>query len=341
MTTARIVCFIFFALAAMVTIYIIMFMFQSLWNEDKTPVSMKATRMSSMGSPEMLKDRLGSIVDDLPPAALSQTKTGEVCHSRRCTNLFEYIAVMPMGMLSFALFWVIFLPVFYYRIFIPCYDCYDFEATVAHEVGHVLGFHHPDAEWELNVHSNATMGAATCLNPMDSVYLNPTQTPPDSIMFSMTKHRAQTCLTQDDLQGLNFLYPTCEGGVQPPDDLDSDPLCIKSVRMSGWLRLLVAVMLPFTAVALVICGCQACVRKQLKDRMISLEDTAERLRYQRAALVHKMKNQVKKRMSIGGTGVEKIKLSKSRSSITGGPQASAQASSISQTSSSAEIGRVA
>jgi len=31
-----------------------------------------------------------------------------------------------------------------------------------------------------------------------------------SLMLSMTQHRARTCLSKDDLQGLNFLYPSCD-----------------------------------------------------------------------------------------------------------------------------------
>ena len=43
-----------------------------------------------------------------------------------------------------ALFLLVFPPIFYDQIFLPCWDCYDFEAAIAHEVGHVLGFDHPE-----------------------------------------------------------------------------------------------------------------------------------------------------------------------------------------------------
>ena len=59
-----------------------------------------------------------------------------------------------------------------YFVFLPCWDCYDFEATIAHEVGHVLGFHHPDTEWQLNLNAHQPMGPATCRKPFDHVYLN-------------------------------------------------------------------------------------------------------------------------------------------------------------------------
>jgi hypothetical protein len=42
-------------------------------------------------------------------------------------------------------------PIFYERIFLPCWNCFDFEATMAHEIGHVLGFSHPDTLSLLNL----------------------------------------------------------------------------------------------------------------------------------------------------------------------------------------------
>ena len=55
---------------------------------------------------------------------------------------------------------------------------------------------------------------------------------------STVKHRAKSCLTSDDLDGLNYLYPSC--------DLvrTAAPLCVKSKRRSGYLRLLLAFGVP-------------------------------------------------------------------------------------------------
>ena len=42
-------------------------------------------------------------------------------------------------------------------------------------MGHVLGFHHPDAEWELNLNARLEMNASTCERAMDYVHLNLTE----------------------------------------------------------------------------------------------------------------------------------------------------------------------
>ncbi|KAJ1637559.1 hypothetical protein T492DRAFT_950653 [Pavlovales sp. CCMP2436] len=48
------------------------------------------------------------------------------------------------------LFLLISPPIVWFKIFIPCLTCYDFEATAAHEIGHVLGFTHTDQYPEKN-----------------------------------------------------------------------------------------------------------------------------------------------------------------------------------------------
>ena len=240
----------------------------------------------------------------LATAGVSKRQAGQrmatrlTCGSRRCTNLIEYISVMPTFTLLASLFWLLFAPVFYYRIFMPCWDCYDFEATIAHEIGHVLGFHHPDTEWELNLNAYQPMGPATCADALSHVYLNQTERAiPDSIMFSMTQHQDRTCLSPDDLEGLNYLYPVCNGSFHPLG-ATGEPLCIKPARLAGWLRLLILLAVPFGLTVLFVLLLQSCVRYQQRKHLVSLEATSARLRAQRALLLSRMREGAKRQTSM-------------------------------------------
>ena len=83
------------------------------------------------------------------------------------------------------------------------------------------------------------MGPALCTRALGSIEaLSNATRPSESIMFSTTTHRARACLTADDLDGLNYLYPSCDlvrEGV---------PMCVKSKRRSGFLRMLLALAVP-------------------------------------------------------------------------------------------------
>ena len=223
---------------------------------------------------------------------------GLTCGSKRLTNMIEYVAVMPTGTLLIAMFIVICAPMFYYRIFIPCWDCHGFEAAIAHEVGHVLGFHHPDQEWRHNLKARYPMNQTSCTTPLNHVLLSntataataPEQPPTDSIMFSQSLFRYRTCLSADDLEGLNFLYPTCTGAFEPLNTAEGpQPLCIKGRNSSGWLRFLFIVAVPFLISSTFVVLVQMCVRREQRTRRKSLEATAMRLRAQRSALVDELK----------------------------------------------------
>ena len=129
-------------------------------------------------------------------------------------------------------------PLMYIRIYLPCVECYDFEAAAAHEIGHLLGFHHPDAS--PNYYAAAgPMRSSICTEPLASLEkLGNVSQLADSIMFSTTTHKARACLSSDDLDGLNYLYPSCDLVRTSP------ALCVKSKRRSGYLRMLLAMGVP-------------------------------------------------------------------------------------------------
>lgn len=59
-------------------------------------------------------------------------------------------------------FFLISPPIIWFKIFIPCLTCYDFEATAAHELGHVLGFTHTDSFPENNRVETERFSADVC-----------------------------------------------------------------------------------------------------------------------------------------------------------------------------------
>ena len=147
-------------------------------------------------------------------------------------------------------------PIVYVRVYLPCVECFDFEAATAHEIGHILGFHHPDTQgYAIYEPAVRPMGPALCQQPLSSLerrvgyagFFGAAGGDLDgSIMFSTTTHRARACLTQDDLDGLNYLYPACDHVRLAP------PLCVRSPRRSGFLRLLLALLVPFVLAMLII-----------------------------------------------------------------------------------------
>jgi len=146
---------------------------------------------------------------------------------------------------SFIWLALIFPPVFYWNVFSPCWTCYDFSAAMTHEVGHILGLDHPDARANstTNLVTNLTMGPDTCTQE-EGVPEFTDQIPADSVMLKFTQNSPDGCLAPDDLTGLNYMYPTCDGAF-------SYVRCSKAASNVGWLRLGFAVIIP-TLVALTV-----------------------------------------------------------------------------------------
>ena len=87
----------------------------------------------------------------------------------------------------------------------------------------------------------------------------------DTIMEAFTQHNPSVCLTYDDLEGLNVLYPQCEYAI-------SEPVCYKTMYYIGWIRLGVWVGFPIILMLLFIMLLSASVRKHQLKRMGSLRN---------------------------------------------------------------------
>ena len=175
--------------------------------------------------------------------------------STSCSACLDYLSSLSPFCNVFVLFLVIFPPVFYERIFMPCWECYDFEAAMAHETGHVLGFGHPDAVPAENLAAACRITNATCHDPFAAcAYNSPYASEQKSIMHSLTQHTPRACLSEEDMHGLYFLYPLC-------DDLEPEVVsCTKGRRLSGWLRLALVSGAPFLLAVLVILVPLGCLR---------------------------------------------------------------------------------
>ena len=113
---------------------------------------------------------------------------------------------------------------FYTQVFAPCWDCFDFEAGATHEIGHLLGLHHPDQAQPINLNlqlaSTASGGAGayanySCLAQWASVVTaDPTAPLLPTVMQSFTQTPPEACIEQDDLDALNTLYPACDNLVK-------------------------------------------------------------------------------------------------------------------------------
>jgi len=176
-------------------------------------------------------------------------------------------------------------PLFWFEIFLPCWECYDFEAAASHEVGHALGLYHPDQaapkgtnlrlsldESLANSRTDPSTGALatsvvpgavgsswSCLSPWANAAVDNDTEVLDSLMKAFTQAPPGVCVRQDDLDGLNTLYPPCENAV-------SSPQCWKSEQYLGLVRLTLYVGVPAVAILLTTLLCHKLGVSNLRRR---------------------------------------------------------------------------
>ena len=77
-------------------------------------------------------------------------------------GVWEALETLAHPLTPLVLFFLTAPLLWFYYIYQPCFISYDFEAAVAHEIGHVLGFDHPDQYPALNLNTTLPMSAASC-----------------------------------------------------------------------------------------------------------------------------------------------------------------------------------
>ena len=70
-----------------------------------------------------------------------------------------------------------------------------------------------------------------CLRPKRSLTRRAPLPPVWLRRLAYTQYKSRVCLSQDDLDALNALYPTCA-----PDGPITAPVCFKSAHNIGWVR---------------------------------------------------------------------------------------------------------
>ena len=159
---------------------------------------------------------------------------------------------------------LIFPNVIYFGLLLPCLDCVSFEALAVHQVGIALGLApltDEAATWGVarlpeGGALNTTCGNTHLKPGVAGSLLELTDWSEDcsgddpwtcserdfSVMLRPSPYHNRACLSQDDLDALNALYPSCKGA-------NSQPICIRSKRNHIWINFVCMGCVPLVAVA--------------------------------------------------------------------------------------------
>lgn len=175
-----------------------------------------------------------------------------LCKSEKkgtCDKLIEALHLMstPIWLTWFMLTAGIVCPYTYYNIAEPCVRNFDFEASFTRAIGEALGLSDPTLTGTANYEMTTPLNTSNCVGdvlalPSQSTMLQSTSFTAGMVgdgplMMTPSQTRAERCPSLDDLQGLNFLYPTCSLSRQ------SNPLCVKSNISLGLVTFMGVVVL--------------------------------------------------------------------------------------------------
>jgi len=161
---------------------------------------------------------------------------------------------------------LVFPPAWYWVAVHPCFLCYSFESLAVAAVGQVLGFQYDDAGTSTNLKMTKAMDEDVCKDPTEHTK---TVSAVDvySVMNEPDTYNANYCLSPNNLEGLYFLYPLCEGAKKVPG-------CMRSKNNLGFLRLGLAFGIPFVLISMVVFATVMALRRT--ERKAS-EDIKKRL----------------------------------------------------------------
>lgn len=179
-----------------------------------------------------------------------------------CEGIF--IITTPIWLMFALVAMAIVCPYVYFSIARPCVRCFDFEASFVQAVGTVLGLSDPSAT-SANYEFVQPLNSSNCADGAIKIpsaspllrqvaFIKGTEVGNGPVMLTPQRTRVERCPSLDDLQGLNYLYPTCSLTRQ------SDPVCIESMQSLGALRFASVVMMGIVCSFLSIACCSCCSR---------------------------------------------------------------------------------
>ena len=185
--------------------------------------------------------------------------------------------------LTLILFLILFPNLYYFMSFEPCFRCHSFEAALVHATGQALGFGEvSDEATNMQLSPGTMIDSTTCAhaNTTELLVESPffespgaafcdfTQWwtcdnrigPNSSAMLRPDPLHTSTCLSAHDLEGLNWMYPSCSGAR-------TFPVCPENDRNFGYLRLIYFCGGPIGIVAILAAISSKVLRKRQKNEL--------------------------------------------------------------------------